>query len=393
MATNPAAGLAMLRFGDPMEAEFRASNLQAILPQLRILLSVGVIFGFSIAALDWVTNDFSFSSPVVWQRLLVNQTMVVGMLVATYIRPLRRWLTWLGIGVALNIALTTLFMGTVAEIRGTGSAFTGYLIVTFYTYLFLGLRFWPALATGVGLFTAYLLVAAAHQVPGIAIAYNGLFLAFANVLAATALYNLELSRRSNFLEARRLRELSARDPLTQLSNRASFSQHLAAVWSEAKENNHTLILAILDIDHFKDYNDHYGHQAGDACLQQVADLLRRAVQRPLDRVGRFGGEEFVVLLPDCEQQAGQERLEAVRASVQAAAIPHAKSETAPVVTVSVGFAEVRPSHSQRSTEGLIQLADEALYTAKAQGRNRVVKAVQRDFVETGVFRRPIEAPS
>ncbi|MEO7107509.1 MAG: diguanylate cyclase, partial [Rhodoferax sp.] len=134
-----------------------------------------------------------------------------------------------------------------------------------------------------------------------------------------------------------------------------------------------LSIAMLDVDQFKLYNDHYGHQAGDVCLKMLAQTLAHTVQRSGELVARYGGEEFVVILPG---QGGTEAfadMERIRAAVQALGLPHAKATVAGVVTISIGVASCVPQQGQ-SSASLIQAADAALYQAKNQGRNRVVLA-------------------
>ena len=131
-----------------------------------------------------------------------------------------------------------------------------------------------------------------------------------------------------------------------------------------------LALLVLDIDHFKPYNDHYGHPAGDACLRQVAAVLRECAGRPIDLVARLGGEEFAVLLPHQGSADAIQVAERCLWAVEAAAIAHAGSPVAPHVTVSVGVAQsINPAQDGTA---LLAAADAALYRAKRQGRRRVV---------------------
>jgi diguanylate cyclase (GGDEF)-like protein len=129
-------------------------------------------------------------------------------------------------------------------------------------------------------------------------------------------------------------------------------------------------LVMADVDHFKRYNDTYGHMAGDQCLKAVADALHACAARPGDLACRFGGEEFVLLLPDTDRAGGVTVAEAARAAVVRAALPHRASPVAEVVTVSLGVADAEVTESL-ALEALLEAADQALYAAKNQGRNRV----------------------
>ena len=166
--------------------------------------------------------------------------------------------------------------------------------------------------------------------------------------------------------------LSQTDALTGLANRRAFDQRLAEEVSRAARHHMPLALLVVDIDHFKPYNDHYGHPAGDACLRQVAAVLRECAGRPIDLVARLGGEEFAVLLPHQGSADAIQVAERCLRAVEAAAIAHAGSPVAPHVTVSVGVAQsIKPAQDGAA---LLAAADAALYLAKRQGRRRVVLA-------------------
>ncbi|NMM12751.1 MAG: diguanylate cyclase [Rhodoferax sp.] len=167
----------------------------------------------------------------------------------------------------------------------------------------------------------------------------------------------------------KLQALSNTDGLTGIANRRKFDNLFAQEWNRAQRTGTPLALVMLDVDLFKHYNDHYGHVAGDSCLQALAGALVKAGRRAGELVARYGGEEFVVLLPDTN---GHDALEAARNmqhEVWSLALPH--TETVPgIVTFSLGVASLVPS-SQHSPEYLIQQADLALYRAKEAGRNCV----------------------
>jgi diguanylate cyclase (GGDEF)-like protein len=131
-----------------------------------------------------------------------------------------------------------------------------------------------------------------------------------------------------------------------------------------------LSLIMLDIDGFKAYNDHYGHTSGDGALRQVAEVIREAAKRPGDQTCRYGGEEFVVILPGADLEGARHVAESIRASVEAAAIAHERSVTGRLLTVSVGITSTIPT-VEDTPSVFITRSDEALYRAKAAGRNRV----------------------
>lgn len=168
-----------------------------------------------------------------------------------------------------------------------------------------------------------------------------------------------------------LETLSATDGLTGLANRRSFDSYWAQEWQRAVRQGTPLAVIMLDVDHFKAYNDHYGHQQGDACLRTQGEVLRVTIRRAGELAARYGGEEFVVVMPGASIQTAQEAAEAILAAIREQQIPHARSPVAPVVTISLGVAVGMPG-AKDDREQLIKAADVALFEAKHQGRNRVV---------------------
>ena len=175
-------------------------------------------------------------------------------------------------------------------------------------------------------------------------------------------------------EMQRLESLSVTDGLTGIANRRYFDDFLKAEWLRAKREGGNIGLIMVDIDHFKAFNDHYGHLEGDHCLQKVATTLKEQAQRPRDLVARFGGEEFAIVLPSIHFDGMKVVADRIRSSLTEAAMPHEASDTSDILTVSMGLAWAEPSSSD-SMEALIEAADEALYAAKAGGRNRYSETV------------------
>ena len=166
-----------------------------------------------------------------------------------------------------------------------------------------------------------------------------------------------------------LRALILLDGLTGVANRRAFDERLEAEWRRCGRNQLPVALVLVDIDHFKLYNDHYGHQAGDNTLLQVAGAMQRAAARAQDLVARYGGEEFAILLPQLDARGATGVAGRLKAELEKMAIPHLASPTAPHLTVSMGIACMTPG--EHSLPGdLIQAADALLYKAKAAGRNQ-----------------------
>jgi diguanylate cyclase (GGDEF)-like protein len=159
------------------------------------------------------------------------------------------------------------------------------------------------------------------------------------------------------------------DGLTGVFNRRHFDEHLAAEWGRAVRAGTALSVVLIDVDFFKRYNDHYGHQAGDDCLRRVAAALKAGIKRPGDLLARYGGEEFVCLLPDTPLAGALELARQLGAAVHELQIEHADSTAAPVVTVSLGVCCKRED-AVGTPEAFVREADAQLYLAKSEGRHR-----------------------
>ena len=167
-----------------------------------------------------------------------------------------------------------------------------------------------------------------------------------------------------------LADLSMTDGLTGIANRRRFAEVLESEWTRAMRSGQSLALAMIDVDWFKRYNDHYGHQAGDDCLRAVARLLTESTRRGGDLVARYGGEEFAIIAPATDGAQALQMAHAICQAIQSLALPHALSEFSHV-SVSIGVTALVPGQDD-TPDALLRLADAALYRAKGEGRNRVV---------------------
>ncbi|PKO86288.1 MAG: diguanylate cyclase response regulator [Betaproteobacteria bacterium HGW-Betaproteobacteria-12] len=177
--------------------------------------------------------------------------------------------------------------------------------------------------------------------------------------------HLQSVHRRNLLE-----NLAKIDSLTEIANRRRYDEALESEWRRCARSGSPLSLAIIDVDHFKRYNDHLGHAEGDHVLHRIACELNRFVRRPGDLIARYGGEEFVILLPNTDALAAANLGHEIRASIEALALPHPNSPVSRHVTVSMGGISAVPTGGEVDPK-FFQEADAALYAAKAEGRNRV----------------------
>jgi diguanylate cyclase (GGDEF)-like protein len=261
----------------------------------------------------------------------------------------------------------------------------GLMIVIIYGNLVQRLRFWYAVAFSVIVYivhiTGVLMVQSFNPrlIPPM-VAMIGATLVF----TLMANYALERDERRQYLLSlrrkyllkdlgdvqNRLHQLSRVDSLTGLFNRRHFQEYLQQTWQRAQHDHAHVAIVMLDVDHFKQFNDRYGHPAGDQCLVQVAQAMQDSLRQPDDLVARYGGEEFIAVLPGADADTARKAAERIREAVTQLDLAHDASTTAATVTVSVGVSSCRACEHAREQD-LIAAADSALYKAKRQGRNQV----------------------
>jgi diguanylate cyclase (GGDEF)-like protein len=185
------------------------------------------------------------------------------------------------------------------------------------------------------------------------------------VVRARVRNHINLKRKTELLE-----KLALLDGLTNIPNRRRFDEVLRLEWKRAARNHASLSLLMIDVDHFKAFNDNYGHGAGDECLRRVAYSLNKALFRAGDVVARYGGEEFAVVLPKCNADNARNVAERIRATVETLNILHRYADAADHITVSIGYAALVPNQNG-DPHALVEAADRSLFLAKQGGRNRV----------------------
>lgn len=271
---------------------------------------------------------------------------------------------------------------------------TGITLIVLFGNIVLRLRFRSAVISSILMVVIYgLTLNHIDAIPAAVRFNNWLFCLAAVVISLIANFRMDQDQRRAYLARMReherneelshavelLAKLSAEDSLTQVANRREFERRLGIEWGRARREGSMLALIMVDVDCFKNFNDHYGHLAGDACLQQIAAALRAIPHRAADLVARFGGEEFVVLLPSTDADQAAKVAEHLRQAIVDLQIPHATSRVSAGVTASLGVAAVLPTGDVQA-QALIAAADEALYKAKQNGRNRVVVQAPADIL-------------
>ena len=360
----------LLRFPDEeLERHFLLSYRAAARPWIRmsLLVALSTVLGFTVID-HWLLVGPRLARPDIW-RFGLQLPLVLIMLVLTTPRLYLRWYQ-----PAIQIAAPLFGIGTVLmAVEATPAQLplvaARLLLAAFYFYFMLGLCFNAALRSNGVLMLAYALAALGGAIAVPVATYSLFVLLCANFIGGAGCYALEYANRVAFLERRRLAEVATHDGLTGLLNRAALEEQSRNLWRHAELAQLPVSVLLIDIDHFKSYNDRYGHQEGDRCLREVGTAVRGAARRrPLDVVARYGGEEIIAILIGSGRAEAAVAAEGVRRAVAALGIAHSASSTRPYVTISVGATTVEPG-GDYSHERAVRLADRALYLTKAAGRD------------------------
>lgn len=369
----PVEGLHALRLGfeDRLEEDFRRYHQGVFLLRMRWALLVAMALFLLFAVLDAISLPTQVRNAILALRLGLMLPVLFLTWLATYQARLHQHLQSLVSIAALTCGLGVVGIIWVARVHAFALPYEGIILVTFFFYFLTGLRFWPAVLCGWATYMAYLGMELHTGLAGNVLLYNAFFLGTANVIGTVGNHFLESAMRQNFLSQKQLQDMAEKDFLTGLLNRRAFSTRANCTWRQAVREKHALGVVMMDVDFFKRYNDHYGHAEGDETLKKVAQVVGSHAGRPLDIVARYGGEEFVGLWYNLSEAHMRSILESLRDDIAALQIPHAASDGAPHVSLSIGLAYLQPQADQTLDDAL-RLADVALYLAKEQGRNRVV---------------------
>jgi diguanylate cyclase (GGDEF)-like protein len=364
-------GLPWLTFEGDLEPEFREAHLTESLLHIRVNMCIGILITLAFSAVEAMLLGSGLNRIPSMIHIGVIVPILLVALAASFSPRRQRIYPPLAVIASAVIGTGVVVIQLVAALRGVSLLFPCLILTTIFSYFMVGLLFYHALAANLFVAVVYLAAGTALQLPGLEFGYDAISMVAVNIFCASVAYMHEKTSRMRFLEAGLLREMVARDGLTGIQNRRMFDQHIARVWHQAVREGRRMAVLLIDIDCFKDYNDRYGHQAGDECLRAVAVTLSQCARRPMDFVARYGGEEFAIVLYEATRDYMAEALTRIQRSIAQLNIPHEASRVAPRLTVSIGAAFVLPG-ANRTHLGLVQLADEALYSAKEQGRNRVV---------------------
>lgn len=377
-----------LRFQTAVEHRFEADHAA---PRAKSLLMAGVaaLLVYNL----FLINDHLMRPEVFWQAVFWRLGVLTpfGLAVLACVRrglpPFWREAAMASTVVASVVASSMIVLHT----RGNFAAYDLFVMSLIFIAgnILFSLRYVHAVASTLTGFVAAAAFAVAHpDLPREALSSALALMAGTAIFSLLACRRIELESRRAYLlvlreelrtqatmrSAQALAQLSLTDPLTELPNRRAFESRLQTSWTQPDLRSLPRALLMVDIDHFKRYNDHHGHPAGDACLRQVAGGLR-ANLRQGDLVARLGGEEFAVLMVQASPQDALATVERLRRAVEALGLPHDGQDGRQVVTVSIGLAT--SAHADQATPtALLEQADQALYQAKRAGRNRWAVAGQ-----------------
>ena len=362
-------GYRWLRFDGPLEGEFQAFYTEGHLVRVRLAAYLVIVLFTAFIGIDLATlpAEVSYWTTKIRIGLIIP---MVAVLYTSYRPSLRGY-----VGQAVYVACLVAGVGTVAVIGaglrlGTQIPYEGILLVALFIYLIACLQWRRALFANLATLFAFVAMELLYQTDPQARLYQIIFMCAANAVGAYGGYFLEHSARTMFLINNLLNELAELDGLTGLSNRRTLNIHLDRIWKQAIRDKQDVAIAMIDVDHFKKYNDRYGHAQGDAALRAVADVIAQHARRPLDITARYGGEEFAIVWYHPSARELPRMAEVITRAVVALGMPHADSEIGKL-SISVGVAVLTPTAGESSAD-LLRSADEALYDAKHQGRNRVV---------------------
>ena len=363
-------GKVALQFPVTLEQEFRDAHLAQVIGRVRLWLGV-------LLALALITGIYRLGFAGKWGANLETMLRIgvllpasLAMFAAARSKRYAEIYPTVAFGGALllSIASSILIVQIIGEGEVNGVTFLSVHVLAVFMLLgMLLLRATVVAAVGLGTFV---LAGLLLGLPATVLAYESSLLAIVIVVVGYISYDVEQMLRHAFLERGALGDLAERDGLTGLRNRRAFEEQLMKVWQQSLRDRSPMSVLLIDIDHFKPYNDLYGHQAGDSCLRHVAQIVQRYARRPLDIAARYGGEELAIVLYQVTFEHAKAMAEEVRAAVEESRIEHRGSPNRGFVTVSVGVAWLDAT-LDRTPNDVVQLADEALYSAKEAGRNAV----------------------
>ena len=354
-----------LAFESGIERDYMVQRAADALPLQRFALLLALVFYIGFYALDaQLVGRYTEN----WARVLplgISAPLTFLLLWCTYLPRLRPHIFGLCAGIALINAFALTFTAAMGVKHGVQLVPEAQIIQQLYNVFLLALPFRLAAPITVISVVIYVAVQVFAGMPAHLLFERGFMLIASALVGLIACFLMERSQRLNWLRAQLLRELSEHDSLTGLYNRRVFYSRGEQLLKQARRDGCGVAMLVIDVDHFKKYNDTHGHLAGDDCLHHVAMALQSCARRPLDVAARLGGEEFGLLLYNITPTNARARADQLRNAVRGMDLPEERR-----VTVSIGVVSVA-GEKITSVEALVGRADSHLYRAKTEGRDRV----------------------
>lgn len=363
-------GFRHLRFEGELEQEFRQFFFSRGLLRQRAAIALGVILLASLAPLDLAKLSPDLQSIYLWTRIYTACPIMLIALALTFrLDYLMHYFQLAAFVIVTYIGIVNNVVVLLANTQEPVLPYEGINLIIMTSFLLAGLLFRYALLCNALVVCSYFAIAAWCGTP-----FSGheVFFIFGHwAVGATGGYIIEFNSRHSFLQQGMMSALAQTDSLTGIFNRGAIDKKLREIFNFAQREKKSVCLLMVDIDYFKRYNDLYGHIEGDHCIYQVARALAACCRRPLDFVGRYGGEEFLLLWFDTNPDEAGTLRDSVQQHIRQLHIPHAGSDVDPEVTVSGGIVTGCPV-SPAAIDHFLQTADDTLYRAKTAGRNQII---------------------
>lgn len=362
----------MEEYGDPYSEEaFQRHYRDRGLPMARGALAFAIVLIILVCVIDIRIMPVDYTNLIIPLRFMLMILPLGLALLVALVESWRPYVTW-----SVTLAAFVTGIGTVMESiliteLQTTTILWGTMFFTFYPYLVLGLRARNSAIAAIPFIFIMASIAFIYPIPPEGLAYALLYMMFSNAVGFYSSHRLETAARDSYRYKLDLKKMAETDGLTRLYNRRILDEILPRIWRHADREKASLGLLLIDIDFFKQYNDHYGHQAGDACLRKVAAALKSSVRRPLDYAARYGGEEFLIVLYAPTLEFMNIVIEEIKDDIQQLGIKHETSSVSDLVTVSIGAGLIWPS-GDLEVDSSLKKVDDALYLAKADGRDRSI---------------------
>ncbi|MDE1461215.1 GGDEF domain-containing protein [Spartinivicinus poritis] len=358
-----------LKFSPDIETVFRSYYDEETLRMRQLAILVGCFLWPLFTIMDIFIAPPQYLSIFLFIRLAIVMPILLVMLKVVYSIRWQSYTRYYAVLVGAFVNAGVVIIVNLGHYYNPDYPYEGIILIWLFCFFLSGMVVREAILVTFLPFICYIGIEL-FIIGNIALAMtSGLILFGTYIICAIGSYLVEFRTRESFLTKGMLTQLADTDSLTGIFNRRYFNNQCLRLWKQACRENKCLGILLLDIDHFKQYNDNYGHSEGDETLKQVASFLQKLAKRPMDVVARYGGEEFAVILYDINMEGMERYCQKLVKGVHDLKIPHGFSPSGDFITISCG-ARLMAANSTTALNQAIKDADHSLYEAKAQGRNQ-----------------------